>query len=94
MVKIVFLDYLSFPSELGVLCALARVNPRVRVFQVAGKFARAAQILRYSNAENAKGFVLARCAPYVFFVPFVVNLLLRALRVFVVNRKVFICHYN
>jgi hypothetical protein len=29
-------------SELGVLCALARVNPRVRV-EVSGKFARAAQ---------------------------------------------------
>jgi hypothetical protein len=32
-------DNQSFPSELGVLCALARVNPGIRVFQVTGKFA-------------------------------------------------------
>jgi len=32
-------DYQSFPSELGVLCAFARVNPRIGVFQVTGNFA-------------------------------------------------------
>jgi len=30
-------DYLSVPSELGVLGALARVNFRVRVLRVTGK---------------------------------------------------------
>ena len=39
------IDYSSFPSELGGLCALARVNPRVRV-QVSGKFSRAAKTFK------------------------------------------------
>jgi len=33
MVQIVFLDYLSFPSELGVLCALARSTPGFERFR-------------------------------------------------------------
>ena len=67
--KIVFLDYLSFPSALGVLCALARVNPRLRVFQVTGIFARAAKTFNYSNMK-----VSANLIPnFVLFVSFVVN---------------------
>jgi hypothetical protein len=45
------IDYSSFLSELGVLCALARVNPRVRV-QVRGKFARTAQSFNYRNTKR------------------------------------------
>ena len=44
---------LSVP-KLGVLCALAGVNPRVRAFQINAKFARAAQNLSYSSTEFAE----------------------------------------
>jgi hypothetical protein len=47
------IDYSSFPSELGLLCALARVNPRVRV-QVSGKFARTAQSFNNSRLRREK----------------------------------------
>jgi len=59
-------DNLSLPSELGVLCALAGVNPRVRAFQITGRFAHAAQIITDSSAKDAKkesGFVGAGLKP-------------------------------
>jgi hypothetical protein len=45
---------LSVPSELGVLGGLARVNFRVRVLQVTGKFAQIAKTFNYSNAKATK----------------------------------------
>jgi hypothetical protein len=58
---------LSVP-KLGVLCALAGVNPRVRVFQINAKFARAAQNLSHSGTkltiDNNKIFVT-----FALFVP-------------------------
>jgi hypothetical protein len=41
----------SLPSELGVLCALAGVNPLSSNIPDTGKFARAAQTLRYSSTK-------------------------------------------
>jgi hypothetical protein len=42
----------SLPSELGVLCALARVNSPVRVFQPSGTFAQAAKIIKDSSTKK------------------------------------------
>jgi hypothetical protein len=62
---------LSVP-KLGVLCALAGINPRVRVFQINAKFARAAQNLSYSSTKVTKGSDIFD-QNFVLFVSFVVK---------------------
>ena len=51
--------------SLGVLCALARVNSPIRVFQLNEKFAQAAEILKDSSTEFAElgVFLLSQDVP-------------------------------
>jgi hypothetical protein len=57
------LNHLSFDSKLGVLYALAGVNPRVRVFQVTGKFAQASQTFCYSHTRFSQTALGKRGSP-------------------------------
>jgi hypothetical protein len=65
----------SLPSELGVLCALAGINPLSSNIPDTGKFARAAQTLRYSSTKGTKDSDLfdKNILNFVIFVAFVVN---------------------